>query len=142
MPYNVLSSSGLLSLVAVSCTSSTGVGLCQLAAASAQAWFRESAGQDLFAVGNLEAATLCFKGRVVGCSDGSCPAGGSGDGECVGAPLVCCITIVFTTSGHQGFAWHIVGDSKFSFLLNSSFCDFAYPSSRIGDLSEVHHSQE
>lgn len=59
MPYNVLSSSGLIALVTVAVPALAVY--CQLAAAKVQVWFREGAGQDLFAVGNLELATLFLR---------------------------------------------------------------------------------
>lgn len=50
------------------------------------------------------------KRRVDGCLNGSFPARGSAGGQCIGAHLVSCVTLVFTVLAHQGLAWHIIGD--------------------------------
>lgn len=78
----------------------------------------------------------------MGYLNGSFPTRGSGDGQRIGAALVCCITLVLTILRHQRLAWHIVGDFQSAFLLYVMLLGFYISPSRRADLSEVHPRQE
>lgn len=72
--------------------------LCQeqvCATASVQAGVRRRAGSWHSGVGHL-----AFEGQVLGYLDVSCPTSDSMAGECVEAPSICCIAVVFSTLGY------------------------------------------
>lgn len=110
MPYKLLSSGALISLLQLYQYSS--LNLCQLGIGNAQVWLRESGIQDpLYGVGNW-IWPPCLKAKGDWPFECKFPSHRQWAWAMHRGSSCLLYTLVFTILGHQGLAWHILGDFK------------------------------